>query len=140
MSTKTERGYISRYDRFKVLKRQHWKCAKCRCKLKYSSRQKFPGAVGHVDHIIPLAKGGIDNIENYQALCPVCNLSKGCKMPRRVRTGGMSQNELFEEIQRIDVYLSKAKYRMNSGNKHMIQHLSDLRDKLMLYTTYRGRI
>lgn len=35
----------------------------------------------HVDHIIPLARGGSNWIENIQLTCPPCNLRKGAKVP-----------------------------------------------------------
>lgn len=31
----------------------------------------------HLDHIIPLARGGKDEPSNYQCLCDQCNLAKG---------------------------------------------------------------
>ena len=35
----------------------------------------------HVDHIMPLIKGGITVRENLQLLCPTCNYNKGTKHP-----------------------------------------------------------
>ena len=33
----------------------------------------------HVDHIVAIAKGGLNVAANLQILCPRCNLSKGAK-------------------------------------------------------------
>ena len=35
----------------------------------------------HVDHFIPLARGGSNGPENLVLACPPCNLSKGAKLP-----------------------------------------------------------
>jgi 5-methylcytosine-specific restriction endonuclease McrA len=35
----------------------------------------------HVDHVIPLSKGGSNGPENLVIACPACNLSKGAKHP-----------------------------------------------------------
>jgi len=35
----------------------------------------------HVDHYIPLLKGGSNDAENIVIACPACNMSKGSKMP-----------------------------------------------------------
>lgn len=39
------------------------------------------GGAYHVDHIIPLAKGGTNAPNNICCACPGCNQSKGAKMP-----------------------------------------------------------
>lgn len=36
---------------------------------------RFP----HIDHVIPLARGGADSEENLQLLCRPCNLRKGAR-------------------------------------------------------------
>lgn len=51
-------------------------CANCKARLFKSGKQKF-----HVDHIMPLARGGSNGKENLQCLCPACNLSKNAKDP-----------------------------------------------------------
>lgn len=53
-------------------KAQRGKCYYCNCKLD----KKY-----HVDHIIPLARGGSNGPENIACACPRCNLSKGNKLP-----------------------------------------------------------
>lgn len=51
---------------------QKSKCAMCKCLLQRNY---------HVDHIMPLSKGGSNHIRNIQLLCAPCNLSKGAKHP-----------------------------------------------------------
>jgi 5-methylcytosine-specific restriction endonuclease McrA len=52
---------------------QRWRCAVCRCDLKKSGN--------HMDHIMPLAKGGQHAPQNIQLLCPPCNVRKSAKDP-----------------------------------------------------------
>ena len=50
---------------------QKGRCVKCARHL---------GITGyHVDHIIPISKGGLNVAWNLQLLCPRCNLRKGAK-------------------------------------------------------------
>jgi diadenosine tetraphosphate (Ap4A) HIT family hydrolase len=51
-----------------VLKR-----AKHRCELCGAHEEQ---AALHVDHIVPRAKGGSDDLSNFQALCVTCNTNK----------------------------------------------------------------
>lgn len=79
---------IDREQRYEVLKRQKWKCNQCGCQLKYSKSSSWKGEVAHIDHIHPFSKkesyeNGIQNInelQNLQALCPICNKSKSNKL------------------------------------------------------------
>ena len=47
---------------------QRWKCNHCGKDIRDEN---------HVDHILPLAKGGSNDMDNLQLLCPPCNLRKG---------------------------------------------------------------
>lgn len=66
------------FDESAQLKRQRCKCYYCGCKL-----DKY-----HVDHVIPLSRGGSDGAENKVLACPDCNLSKGSKLPSEWAKGG----------------------------------------------------
>ena len=67
---KTSRN-VSEGLRYKVLKRDHFKCCACG-----ASPAKDPSVELHVDHIIPWSKGGETELENLQTLCSKCNLGK----------------------------------------------------------------
>lgn len=55
-----------------LLHLQQYKCNNCRCDI---SENK------HLDHHVPLSKGGIHSIDNVVWLCPSCNMLKSDKMP-----------------------------------------------------------
>lgn len=55
-----------------LLESQRYKCANCKTSVR---------KIRHVDHIIPLARGGSDDWKNLQILCPRCNCSKKAKNP-----------------------------------------------------------
>lgn len=43
--------------------------------------RELEGGKSHVDHIIPLVRGGTNWPDNIAITCPSCNLSKGTKLP-----------------------------------------------------------
>lgn len=58
---------------------QKGKCYYCGVKV---------GDTYHVDHVIPLARGGSNGPENLVIACPRCNTSKGAKLPHEWSQGG----------------------------------------------------
>lgn len=63
-------------DIARIFEHQRGLCANCHAKLFKSGKQTF-----HVDHIVPLAKGGSNWPDNLQCLCPQCNNRKRAKDP-----------------------------------------------------------
>lgn len=64
-----ERKSISKRDRFEVLKRDRFKCQYCGATA--------PDVLLHIDHIIPVAKGGDSSMTNLVTACQGCNAGKG---------------------------------------------------------------
>ena len=64
-----ERSKMSESLRYDILKRDGFRCTICGA----SSRD---GVKLHVDHIIPISKGGRSEEANLRTLCSRCNLGK----------------------------------------------------------------
>ena len=60
-----------------------------------------------VDHIVPLAKGGTNDINNLQCACKVCNNIKTDVLP----------NEFIDKITEMIVHSMNNKYNQKIGNK-----------------------
>lgn len=67
-----ERGEVNDSLRFDVFVRDNYKCVICGASADAGTRL-------HVDHIIPISKGGKSNINNLQTLCERCNIGKSDK-------------------------------------------------------------
>jgi 5-methylcytosine-specific restriction endonuclease McrA len=65
------RGSFTAGDIRDLWRRQFGLCAKCGISLIFTGY--------HVDHVIPIVRGGRNEGGNLQLLCPRCNLSKGAK-------------------------------------------------------------
>ena len=66
---KRRRTHIPRGMRHEVFKRDNYTCCEC-------GARKSDGATLHIDHKIPVSKGGSDELDNLQTLCSDCNLNK----------------------------------------------------------------
>ncbi|GAA4643969.1 hypothetical protein GCM10023115_19290 [Pontixanthobacter gangjinensis] len=80
-----QQGYGTAWDKLRklVLERDKHLCQTCLPR---------PTVANHVDHILPKAKGGTDELPNLQALCADCHhektiTDKGHKPRRKVRFG-----------------------------------------------------
>lgn len=67
-------GNVSRNIKSKLRDAQGGKCGFCRVPLQ-------SGRKVHLDHIVPLSKGGLHDDANLQLLCQECNLKKRDKDP-----------------------------------------------------------
>lgn len=65
-------GSYTASDVADILRLQRRRCAWCATKL-------TPGY--HIDHVVPLARGGENARRNLQALCPPCNRRKSARDP-----------------------------------------------------------
>lgn len=69
-------GKISKGRISMLLELQKCKCPVCKRNLVLTGRDKY-----HIDHIIPLAKGGSNHDHNIQLLCKDCNQEKHDILP-----------------------------------------------------------
>lgn len=67
-----ERVPIPRSVRFRVLDRDGYRC-------RYCGRSALDGAKLHIDHIMPVARGGTNEESNLVTACQECNLGKGTR-------------------------------------------------------------
>lgn len=68
-----ERGIISDSLRYDIMRRDGFKCVLCGASAK-------DGVALHVDHIIPVSKGGRSVRSNLRTLCERCNMGKSNKI------------------------------------------------------------
>ncbi|MBQ9552819.1 MAG: HNH endonuclease [Clostridia bacterium] len=68
-----ERSLMTASLRYDILKRDNYRCQIC-------GASANDGVKLHVDHIIPVSKGGKTEPSNLQTLCERCNLGKSNKM------------------------------------------------------------
>ena len=76
MKRSTSDGTITRLSLIDLRKIQNNKCYYCDNELDFNTKNKV-----HLDHYIPLSKGGTHSIKNVVWSCSECNRQKNAKMP-----------------------------------------------------------
>lgn len=69
----------SAVDRRHIFESNGWLCALCGCNL-----LDLPSKSRHLDHIVPLSKGGSNGPENLQPACQPCNNRKASRLPEEL--------------------------------------------------------
>ena len=72
-----------------------------------------------IDHIIPLSKGGTNDLDNLQACCGFCNKAKDDSMGE----------DFFRRISNIFLYQAQLKYGKKSLKK-LTKYLKELEDEI----------
>lgn len=76
------------YTREQIFKRDGYDCHICKAPvdLKANHIQGQPGweLYPHIDHVIPISKGGDDTLENVKIAHAICNISKGANLSSTV--------------------------------------------------------
>ncbi len=62
--------HVTVADLIKLYLKQDGKCALCGDDIIFDTQKT------HIDHIVPRAKGGEDEIDNFEFACSVCNYAK----------------------------------------------------------------
>lgn len=88
-SSNTKRKQFSQDERMTVYNKDKGRCAICG---RFISYEEFT-----IDHIIPLAKGGTNEMKNLQCACNKCNLIKSDILP----------DELMDKLHEIVLYQSR---------------------------------
>jgi len=69
-------GHHTPADVTRIFDQQIGKCAGCGAAITKTGKGKY-----HIDHVMPLCRGGSNNPDNLQLLCPPCNHRKNDKHP-----------------------------------------------------------
>lgn len=94
--SKNAEGKITKADIERQWERQAGRCYWCRCPLNTEGGYGSPVGKFHVDHYIPLSRGGSNLPTNIVLSCPPCNSSKGARSPELFRA--LKQKQLARTI------------------------------------------
>lgn len=105
----TKRKAISKKTRFEVFKRDGFTCQYCGAHP--------PSVILHVDHVVPVALGGENHMDNYITACEPCNLGKAARslaeIPQSLKDKAAEIAEREEQIQGYQRVMNAKRLRID---------------------------
>jgi hypothetical protein len=105
----TKRKAISKKTRFEVFKRDGFVCQYCGAHP--------PSVILHVDHVNPVALGGINDMDNYITACEPCNLGKAARslaeIPQSLKDKAAQIEEREAQIQGYQQVMNAKRLRLD---------------------------
>ena len=111
---KVKRKPISPSLRFDVLEKDNFTCQYC------GAKATDENVLLEIDHIIPVSKGGDNNIENLITSCKKCNIGKSAKKLGAKKRLTLRQKEIKELEQKREQQEMYLKSRLNKRNESEI--------------------
>ena len=117
--TKPKRKGISKKTRFEVFKRDGFKCMYCGAHP--------PSVLLHIDHVVPVAGGGKNDIDNLVTACEPCNLGKGARdlaaIPMSLSEKAQSIAEREEQLRGFHDVMQSKRNRLDDQAWQVIELL-----------------
>lgn len=89
-----KRASLSKRTRFEVFKRDGFSCQYC--------GEHPPKVILHVDHIVSIKEGGVDDMDNLVTSCATCNLGKAAQplsvVPQSLKDKAADVEEREEQL------------------------------------------
>lgn len=121
MSEKPRRKAVSKKTRFEVFKRDGFKCMYCGAHP--------PAVMLHLDHVNPVALGGINHTDNYVTACEPCNLGKGATplsaVPQSLADKAAETKEREDQIKGYQAVMADVRGRIEMESRKVL-HVLDV--------------
>lgn len=123
-----KRKPISPSLRFDVLEKDNFTCQYC------GAKSVDDNVLLEVDHIVPVSKGGDNNIENLITSCKKCNIGKSAKKLGAKKRLTLRQKEIKDLEQRREQQEMYLKSRLNKKKESepLVNHINYLCNKYNL--------
>lgn len=113
---------VSTRTRFEIFKRDEFTCAYC--------GQTPPAVILHVDHIVPVSKGGDASLLNLITACSKCNMGKSNipldVVPASIEEMHVDARERHEQLIEYNQWLREAKVKRDEWALQLKDHWAAL--------------